>query len=104
MNPAMLDDRDTVTQTLGLFHQVGRQKHGLAPVADAPHELPDGATGLWVEAGRQFVEEHELGVVDEGQGDKQSLLLASRQRHEPGVPLVGQPELVKKGVASTGSG
>ena len=46
-----------------------------------------------------FVEEHELRVVDEGQGDEQALFLASRQRHEPGVPLVEQPELFEKGVA-----
>ena len=65
-------------------------------VADAAHQLPDRAARLRIEAGRQLVEEHDLGIVDERERDEEPLLLAARQRHEPGVALVGEPELLEQ--------
>ena len=100
--PAVVDDRHAVAQPLGLFHQVGGQEHGLAAGAHAAHQFPDGAAGLRVESGGQLVEEHHLRVVDERQGDQQPLLLAARQRHEPGVALVAQAELLEQAVAVDG--
>ena len=98
-DPAVLDDRDAVAQALGLLHQMRRQEHGLAAGADAAHEIPDGAAGLRIEPGRQLVEKHHLGIVDERERDEQPLLLSARQRHEPGVPLVGEAELLEQAIA-----
>ena len=75
------------------------RKHRLAARADAAHELPDRAARLRIEPGRQLVEEHDLGIVDERQRDEQPLLLPARQRHEPGVALFGQTELLEQPVA-----
>src|SRR6185312_1307713 len=45
---AALDHRNAVAQTLGLFHQVGREKDGLAALANPADELPDRAPRLRV--------------------------------------------------------
>ena len=89
---AALDDGHAVAQPLGLLHQVRREQHRLAALADAAHHLPDRPPGLRIEAGRQLVEQHDVGIVDERQRDEEPLPLPSRQRHEPGVPLVRQAE------------
>ena len=68
-------------------------------LADAANQIPDRPARLRVEAGRQLVEKHHLGVVDERQRDEQPLLLPAGERHEPGVPLLGEPELREKPLA-----
>ena len=67
--------------------------------ADAAHQLPDRAPRLRIEAGRQLVEKDDFGIVDQRQRDEQPLLLAARQRHEPGVALLDQPELLEQPIA-----
>ena len=96
---AVLDDRNAIAQPLRLLHQVRGHEHGLAAGTDAAHQLPDGAAGLRIEAGRQLIEEHDFGIVDERQRDEQPLLLSARQRHEPGVALFGKTELLEKTLA-----
>src|SRR5262245_25777264 len=96
---AVVDDCDTVAQALGLLHQMRGQKHRLAAIADAAHEIPDRAARLRVEAGRQLVEEHHFGVVDQRERDEQALFLPAGQRHEPGVPLVAETKLLDEPVA-----
>ncbi len=61
--------------------------------------VPDRAPRLRIEAGRELVEEHDLGVVDERERDEQPLLLAAGERHEPRVALLGKPELIEQPVA-----
>ncbi len=97
-DPAVVDDGDAVAQALRLFHQVCGQEDGLAALADAAHEVPDRASRLRVESGRQLVEEHDLGIVDERERDEQPLLLTARQRHEPGVALIAQAELLEQAI------
>ena len=50
------------------------------------------AARLRVEAGGRLVEEHELGLVDEREREREPLPLAARQRVERGVGLVGERE------------
>jgi hypothetical protein len=38
---------------------------------------------------------HDVGVVDEGQRDEETLLLPARQGHEPGVALLDQAEALE---------
>ena len=54
------------------------------------------AARLRIEAGRRLVEEHELGVVDERQRQREPLALAARQRVERRVGLVGQREALEQ--------
>ena len=96
---AVVDDRHAVAEPLGFLHQVRRQKDRLAALADAAHEIPDRPPRLRVESGRQLVEKHQLRVVDERERDEEPLLLAAGQRHEPGVPLVAQAELLDQAIA-----
>src|SRR5580692_3224777 len=91
-DPSMLDDGYAVAQTFGFLHQMSGQKDGLAALADAAHQIPDGAARLRVEAGGQLVEKDHFRVVDQRQGNKEALLLASGEVHEPGVALIGEAE------------
>ena len=88
-----------VTQPLGLFHQMCRQEDRLAAVAYIAHQIQDGPASLRVEPRGQLVQEHQLRVVDQRQRDEQPLFLITRERHEPGVALVGEPQLVEQPVA-----
>src|SRR5580698_4978989 len=49
-DPPVLDDGDPVTQPFGLFHQMRGQKHCLAALPDAPHQIPDGSPRLRVKS------------------------------------------------------
>jgi hypothetical protein len=62
-DPSVLHDGYAVAQPLGLFHQMGRQEHRLASLADAAHQIPDRVPRLRVEAGGQLVEKHTSGSL-----------------------------------------
>src|ERR1700720_71934 len=47
-DPPVLDDGYPVAQPLGLLHQMSGQENGLAALADAPHQVPDGPPRLRV--------------------------------------------------------
>jgi hypothetical protein len=53
------------------------RKHRLAALADAADRVPDRAARLRVEAGRQLVEKHQLGIVYQSEDDEEALLLAA---------------------------
>ncbi len=93
---SMLEDGDTIAQAFGFFHQVRGQENRFAALADPAHQIPDRAARLRVEAGGQFVEEDYLGIVNQRQRNEESLLLAAREIHEPGIPLVDQAQLVEQ--------
>ena len=46
-------------------HEVSGQQDGLAPARAPRAPGPDGAAGLWVQAGGQLVEEEQLRVGQE---------------------------------------
>ncbi len=56
-------------------------------------QLPEAAPRLRVESGRGLVEEHDLGVADHGQRDRQALPLPARELHRLRVRLVQEPDL-----------
>src|SRR5260370_19867105 len=76
-NTAMVHDSDAVAQPLRFLHEMSGQEYRGPAIADAPHEVPDRASGLRIETGRQLVEKNDLGVVDERQRNEQPLLLAA---------------------------
>ena len=89
---AGVDDRQAVTQPLGLVHEVGDQHDRHPGVAHAFDQCPGVAARLRVQTGGQLVEDGDLGVADECQGDGQALLLATGEVGERGVALVLQTE------------
>src|ERR1700691_716313 len=95
-DPSVFDDCYPVAQPLGLLHKMCGQENRLAALADAAHQVPDGAPRLLGKSRCQLVEKHHFRVVDQRKRNEQSLLLAPRQGHEPGVPLVGEAKLFEQ--------
>ena len=73
------------------------RKTVLPRLADAVHQVPDGAPRLRVESRGELVEEHHLGVVDERERDEEPLLLPAREAHERGIALFRESELLEQG-------
>ncbi len=92
-DPAVVEDGHPVAQALGLFHEMGGQQDRLALRAHVAHQVPDGVPGLRVETGGQLVQEDQLRVRQERQGDEQALLLPAGQFREGGVAFLLQPQL-----------
>ena len=78
-DPAPVDDDHLVGQPLGLGQLVGGEDHADAPVALGGDDLADREAALGVDAGGGLVEEEHLGPADQGQGQRQALLLAAGQ-------------------------
>src|ERR1700730_15048774 len=72
------------------------QENGLAALADSAHQVPDGAPRLGVQPGGQLVQKHQFRIVDQRKCNEQSLLLAARESHEPGIPLVDKAKLFEQ--------
>src|SRR5205085_3753270 len=70
---------DAVREVLSLVHEVGGQEDGLAELTEPGDDLPGGPTGGRVEPGRRLVEEHDVGVADEGEGDVEATALPARE-------------------------
>ena len=89
---AVIDQRDPVAQPLRLLHQVGDEQDRHATVAHPFDQLPGVAAGLGVEPGGQLVEHRDFRPADQGQHDRQPLLLAARQLPEVVVARRLEPE------------
>ena len=84
---AVVDDRHAVAEPLGLVHVVGRQQDGPAAVAQITDHVPELAPRLRVQASGRLVEEEQLGVADQGDGDGQPLLLAAGKLLDQSIGL-----------------
>lgn len=80
-NAAIVDDGDDVSIADG-GEAVGDDDGGSAD-HDAVEGLLDAFLGLGVEGAGGLVEEEDGGVLDNGSGDGNPLLLASRELHSP---------------------
>jgi hypothetical protein len=69
---------------------VRRQQDRLAELLQRAHDVPRGATGGRIEAGRRLVEEDQLGIADQRQSEIEAPALASRQGAQEGVGLLLQ--------------
>lgn len=72
-------DRDLASECLGLVHVVGGEQDGLAESSQVRDDLPGRSPGAWVEAGGWLVQEEQLRVADERQGQVQAALLTPRE-------------------------
>ena len=68
------------------------RKIGLAELAEPGDDLPGGPAGRRVEAGGRLVQEDDVGVADQRQGDVEAAALAAGQLGGEGVGLVGQAD------------
>ncbi len=93
---ALVDDADGVAQALRLVHEMGGQEQGLALANQPAQALPDQMPGLRVEAGGGLVEDHQIGVVDQGAGQGQPAFHAAGQRGHQRLFLAGKAREVEQ--------
>ena len=82
---AFVDDDDAVGEGVGLFEVVGGEENGLSLSGQGANLLPEGAAGLDVHADGGLVEEDEVGVAADGEGEEEALLLAAAELAEETV-------------------
>ena len=90
----MVDDRDPVAQLVGLGHVVGREEDRPARDRGLPgeDELADRTGRGNVEAERRLVEEEDPRVVEQAAGEVHLLALAGRERADPLLLLLLEPD------------
>ena len=69
IDPAVVDQRHAVTQSLGLLHEVGHEHDRHAAGAYPLDQPPRVAAGLRVKAGGELVEHGDLGPADQREHD-----------------------------------
>ena len=84
--PAVAHHDDPVAEDLRLVDEVGDEHDGRPAGADQLDELPDDPPRRRVETLGQLVEEHDLRLVEQREGDEQALPLTARQGAERLVP------------------
>jgi hypothetical protein len=82
------DHHDAVGQALGLLHVVRREQDRLAERLEVADQLPRAASGRGVEAGGGLVEEDQLRVAADADGEIEPAALAARQRPRALVALL----------------
>jgi hypothetical protein len=97
-DPAGVDDADAVAQFLRLFHVVRRQDDCPPFSFDRADHIPEVAPCLRVKPCGRLVKEDDLRLVDEGERDRQPLLLPPRQRLHTGVALLVEADGSEHGV------
>src|SRR6185436_9394224 len=90
----MIDDRDTIAQTLGFLHVVRGQNDRSPFRLELGDEVPELATRLRIESGGRLVEKQQLRIPDERAGDGEPLLLSAGQSADAGQSLLAELDLI----------
>ena len=80
---ALADHQQLVGRQLHLAHQVAGDQDRAALGGEAPHQVPDPADPLGVQAVDRLVEDQHPGVAEQGGGDPQPLRHAEREAPDP---------------------
>jgi hypothetical protein len=89
---AVRDDSHPVADLLHLGHEVAGEDDGAALAAQLDHEGAHVAHAGRVEPVGRLVEDHQLGVLEQGGGDAEALLHPERVRGEPVVAAIGEAD------------
>ena len=89
-----LHDRHPVGQVLGLLHVVGGEQDRGAQLAQRGDQVPCPPPGGRIEPRRRLVEEQQLRVADQAEGEIEPPTLATGQGLGPGPCLVGEPHVL----------
>ena len=92
---AFVHEDKGVSDLAGKSDLMGDDDHGHALLGERAHHVEDLAHELRVEGTRGLVEEHELRLHRERPGDRDPLLLTSRELVGVGVYLGRQPHVVQ---------
>ena len=82
------DDRHPIGEDLGLVHVVGGEEDRLAQRPQVGDHVPGSAASRRVEPGRRLVEEEQLRVADQRQGDVEAALLAAGEPRHASLGLL----------------
>ena len=86
-----MEDRHAIRDVLDVPQVVGRHENGAALVPEAGNKLPCRPPRLGVHARGRLVQDQDLGLADEGEGQGQALPLAARQPANPRPGNVPEP-------------
>ena len=91
-HPTGVHQRDAVA-TLGLVHEMGGDEDRHPVVArQIDHQLPEQIAGHGIDPGGRFVKNQQLGFMDHGHGQGQTLAVAERQLFRQAVLNLAQAE------------
>src|SRR5262249_41066353 len=82
---AVVNDRQTIAETLRLVHVVGCQQDRPATLLKSTNEVPQLAPALRVKTRNRFIQKQNSWSGHQSRGDSQALTLASRKFSNPGV-------------------
>ena len=94
-NFALNHDGQPVCQVLGLVHVMGGQHNGLAKVLQVANHLPRVPASRGIKAGGGFVQEEQVRVSGEANGDVEPTLLPTGKFLDAGLALGTQTRGVK---------
>ena len=80
---AVVEHDDAVGDLVCLGQMVRGEEHCAALVPEVPHHSPEALAGLHVHGGGRLVEEHDLGVASDRDGEADPLGLAAREAIGP---------------------
>ena len=98
------EDHNAVRHLLGFAQLMGGEHHADALFLQPGHHGADGDAPLGVDAGRRLVEEGHLGPSDQGQGQREPLLLAPERWRQGVAATLRSPTRSSSSSAGTGSG
>src|SRR6266516_6162258 len=94
--PAAIDDRQSVTQTIRFVHVVSRHDDRTTTVVQIAQNLPQVYPSLWVESDSWLVEEKNVRLVHQRAHDHQPLLLPTGKLGKFGGRLLGKTQPLEK--------
>ena len=84
----MIDNRDTVAQSLCFLHVVRGEDDCSAIRAKTRDEIPELSSRLRIETRRRLIEKEKLRISDQRARNGEALLLTARQSADAGIPLL----------------
>src|SRR5581483_767485 len=90
-NFSLVDDDDAFRQRISLFQIVRGQENGFAARNLDVDLVPEVASRLHVKAGRGFVQEEDIGVANQRQGEIDALFLPTGEPTQARISLLLQP-------------
>src|SRR5680860_987200 len=95
-DPALVHEDDTVRGGAGEAHLVGHDDHGHATLGEVDHDVEHLLDHLRVERRGRLVEEHHLGIHRQRAGNRDPLLLTTRELCRVLVGLVGDVDSLEQ--------
>ena len=95
---AVVDHDHVAAEVLDEVELVAAEEQRGAALHPLDQDLLEDVDGEWVEPGERLVEHEQVGVVDEGQGQLDPLLVAGRQVLDVGVAPVGEVDPLQPAV------